>query len=109
MTGSDKSLTKGGDQIRSKVDLRYSLWGIAPSLSPPHMWDLLGAMWTIKTINNDNLKLVQLVTTLRDRALTWYIKYTTLPKMLTQVRKPQKSIIDYLINKLINNGANPKS
>ena len=46
MTRSDKSLTEGGDQIRSRVDLQYSLWGIAPSLSPPHVWTLLDAVWT---------------------------------------------------------------
>ena len=53
---------------------------------PEQHWFLCEAMWTIKTINDDNLKLVQLVTTLRDRALTWYIKYTTLPKTLAQVK-----------------------
>ena len=45
-------------------------------------WFLCEAMWTIKTINDDNLKLVQFVTTLRDRALTWYKKYTTVPRTL---------------------------
>ena len=53
---------------------------------PEQHWFLCEAMWTIKKINDDNLKLVQLVTTLRDRALTWYIKYTTLPKTLSQVK-----------------------
>ena len=53
---------------------------------PEQHWFLCEAMWTIKTINDDNLKLVQLVITLRDRALTWYIKYTTVPKTLVQVK-----------------------
>ena len=53
---------------------------------PDQHWFLCEAMWTIKTINDDNLKLVQLVTTLRDRALTWYIKYTTVPRTLSQVK-----------------------
>ena len=53
---------------------------------PKQHWFLCEAMWTIKEINDDNLKLVQLVTTLRDRALTWYIKYTTIPRTLIQVK-----------------------
>ena len=36
--GSDKSLTEGGDQIRSRVDLEHPLWGISPSLSPQHVF-----------------------------------------------------------------------
>ena len=45
MTGSDTSLTKGDDLDRSRVDLQHPLWGIVPSLSPPHMWALLEALW----------------------------------------------------------------
>ena len=45
LTISDKSLTEGGDLDRSKVELQHHLWGIAPSLSPPHVWDLLEALW----------------------------------------------------------------
>ena len=47
MTGSDKSLTEGGDLDRSRVELQHPLWGIAPSLSPPHVgssgWVLVDA------------------------------------------------------------------
>ena len=45
LTGSNKSLTEGGDLDRSRVELQPPLWGIAPSLSPPHMWALLEAPW----------------------------------------------------------------
>ena len=44
LTGSDKSLTEGGDLNRSRVDLQHPLWGISPSLSPPHLWALLEAL-----------------------------------------------------------------
>ena len=30
---------------RSRVELQHPLWGIAPFLSPPHVWDLLEALW----------------------------------------------------------------
>ena len=39
-------------------------------------WFLCEAVWTIKQIQDDNTKLVQLATTLRERGLTWYMKYT---------------------------------
>ena len=45
LTGSDKSLTEGGDLDRSKVEIQHPLWGIAPSLCSPHVWDLLEALW----------------------------------------------------------------
>ena len=50
---------------------------------PEQHWFLCEAVWTIKWIHDDNIKLVQLVTTLRERALTWYMKYTsTIPRTL---------------------------
>ena len=54
---------------------------------PEQHWFLCEAMWTIKGIHDDNIKLVQLVTTLRERALTWYMKYTSaIPRTLVQIR-----------------------
>ena len=54
---------------------------------PEQHWFLCEAIWTIKQIQDDNVKLVQLATTLRDRALTWYMKYTTMQnRTLAQVR-----------------------
>ena len=44
---------------------------------PKQHWFLCEVIWTIKQIQDDNTKLVQLATTLRDRALTWYMKYTS--------------------------------
>ena len=38
-------MTEGGDLDRSRVDIRHPLWGIVPSLSPPHVWDILEALW----------------------------------------------------------------
>ena len=50
-------------------------------------WFLCEAVCTIKGIQDDNIKLVQLATTLRDRALTWYMKYTSAQiKTLVQVK-----------------------
>ena len=45
LTRSNISLTGGCDQGRSRVELQPPLWGIAPFLSPPHVWALLEALW----------------------------------------------------------------
>ena len=39
-------LLKEGIKSGSRADLQWSSWGIAPSLSPPHVWTLLDALWT---------------------------------------------------------------
>ena len=54
---------------------------------PEQHWFLCEAIWTIKGIQDDNTKLVKLATTLRERALTWYMNYTSaIPRTLIQVR-----------------------
>ena len=51
LTRSDKSLTEGGDQIRSRVDLQHPLWGISPSLSPPHVFGSSGWVLVDASVN----------------------------------------------------------
>ena len=45
LTRSDKSLIEGSDLGGARVELQIPLWGITPSLSPPYVWALLGALW----------------------------------------------------------------
>ena len=45
LTGSNKSLTEGGDMVGSRVEFQLPLWGISPSLSPPHVWAHLDEFW----------------------------------------------------------------
>ena len=45
LTRSDKSLTEGGDKIRSRVDIEHPLWGISPSLSPQQVLAHLDEFW----------------------------------------------------------------
>ena len=47
-------------------DMKLSIFKGTGAEDPEQHWFLCEAMWTIKTINDDNIKLVQLVTTLRD-------------------------------------------
>jgi len=38
-------------------------------------WFVKNVVWMAQQITDDNIKKAQLVTTLQDHALTWYIKY----------------------------------
>ena len=54
---------------------------------PEEHWFLCEVVWTIKQIQHDNTKLVQLATTLKERDLTWYMKYTSVHiRTLAEVR-----------------------
>jgi len=83
LSGSTPVSQNPPQRNRMGDDMKLPIFKGTGAEDPEQHWFLCKAMWTIKTINEDNLKLVQLVTTLRDRALTWYIKYTTLPKTLS--------------------------
>ena len=47
-------------------DMKLPIFKGTGEEDPEQHWFLCEAMWTIKTINDDKIKLVQLVTTLRD-------------------------------------------
>jgi hypothetical protein len=38
-------------------------------------WFMCEAIWSVKRITDEATKIVQLETTFRDKALTWYMKY----------------------------------
>ena len=55
-------------------------------------------MWNVKQVTNDGIKMAQLTTTFRDRALNWFMKYSnvqvrTLPELkaglVTKFKKPK--------------------
>lgn len=39
------------------------------------LWFVADVVWIVQQITDDNIKKAQLVTTLQDKVLTWYIKY----------------------------------
>jgi len=47
------------------------------SEDPNQFWFVAKALWTTQQIMDDNIKKAQLVISLQDHALTWYIKYCT--------------------------------
>lgn len=42
---------------------------------PEQHWFLCEAMWNVKQVIDNDIKMVQLRTTLRNRALNWFMKY----------------------------------
>jgi len=48
----------------------------AGSEDPKKFWFVLNSIWNAQQIMDDNIKKVILVSTLQDRALTWYMKYS---------------------------------
>ena len=55
--------------------MKLQVFKVLGSEDPDHFWFFGKVVWTTQNITNDNIKKVQLVTTLQDHTLTWYIKY----------------------------------
>ena len=50
-------------------------------------WFLCEAVWNVKQVQNNDIKMAQLTTTFRDRALNWFMKYSNgQARTLAQVR-----------------------
>jgi len=49
--------------------------------NPNQFWFVVDVVWMSQQIMDDNLKKVQWVITLQDKALSWYIKYSTTHQM----------------------------
>lgn len=65
---------------------------------PEQHWFLCDAMWNVKQVTNDAIKMAQLTTMFRDRALNWFMKYSnmqvrTLPEvkvvLIAEFKKPK--------------------
>ena len=51
------------------------------------------AIWNIKQVQNDDIKKVQLLTTFRDKALTWFMKFsisTQQPNTIQEIKDELK-------------------
>ena len=49
----------------------------AGSEDPEKFWFVSNSVWNVQRIMNDDIKKAVLVSTLQDRALTWYVKYSS--------------------------------
>ena len=76
-----------GDDIKLPV-----FWGTGAEDPDQHLF-ICEAVWNIKQVHNDDIKRVQLTTTFRDRALTWFMKFSTSmqqPKTIQEIKDELK-------------------
>jgi hypothetical protein len=75
---------------RSMVDeMRLPIFRGDGSEDPDQHWFLCEAVWSIKQVNDEVVKRAQFSTTLRDRALSWYMKFVkgvVQPKPLNDIK-----------------------
>ena len=75
-SGSNTANQNPPPRNRMGDDMKLPIFKGTGSEDPEQHWFLCEAIRTIKQIQDDNVKLVQLATTFRERPLTWYMKYT---------------------------------
>ena len=60
---------------------------------PDQHFFLCEAVWNIKQVDNDDIKRAQLSTTFKERALTWFMKFsasTQQPKTIQEIKNELK-------------------
>jgi hypothetical protein len=70
-------------------EMRLPIFRGDGSEDPDQHWFLCEAVWSIKKVNDEAVKRAQFSTTLRDRALSWYMKFvkgTVQPKPLNDIK-----------------------
>ena len=58
-------------------DIKLPIFKGTGSEDPEQLWFLCEAVWTTKNITNQDTRRAQLVISFRDRALTWFMKYSS--------------------------------
>ena len=57
-------------------DIRLPIFRGTRAEDPEQHFFLCEAVWNIKQVHNDDIKRAKLTTTFRDRALTWFMKFS---------------------------------
>jgi hypothetical protein len=60
-------------------EMRLPIFRGDGSEDPDQHWFLCEAVWSIKQVTDEAVKRTQFSTTLRDRALNWYMKFVSGP------------------------------
>ena len=58
-------------------DIKLPVFRGTGSEDPEQLWFLCEAVWTAKNIMDQNTRTAQLVTSFRDQALTWFMKFSS--------------------------------
>jgi hypothetical protein len=87
---SSSTHTQSGNLGRSMADeMRLPIFRGDGSEDPDQHWFLCEVVWSIKNVNDEAVKRAQFNTTLRDRALSWYMKFVNgvaQPKPLNEIK-----------------------
>ena len=70
-------------------EMRLPIFRGDGSEDPEHHWFLCEVVWNIKQVTDEAVKRAQFSTTLRDHALSWYMKFvkgTVQPKPLNAIK-----------------------
>ena len=57
-------------------DIKLPIFKGTGSEDPEQFWFLCEAVWTTKNITDQDTKRAQLVTSFKDRSLTWFMKFS---------------------------------
>ena len=74
-------------------DIKLLVFRRTDAEDPDQHFFLCEAVWNIKQVHNDDTKRAQLATTFRDRALTWFMKFSTStqqPKTIQEIKDELK-------------------
>ena len=71
-----------GDDIKLPISRGIGAKG------PDQHFFLCEAVWNIKQVQNDDIKKVQLTTTFRDKALTWFMNFSTSMQQPNTIKEP---------------------
>ena len=79
-------------------DIKILVFKGSGSEDPEQFWFLCEAVWTAKNILDQDIRRAQLVTSFRDWALTWFMKFSSTPNhvladikttMIKEFKKPK--------------------
>jgi hypothetical protein len=102
VTTSSSTSTQTGNPGSSMADeMRFPIFRGDGSEDPDQHWFLCEAVWNIKNVTDEAVKRTQFNTTLRDRALSWYMK------LVQGLAQPQP--LNEIKNALIAEFKKPKS
>ena len=74
-------------------DIKLPIFRGTGAEDPDQHFFLCEAIWNIKQVQNDDIKRAQLTTTFRNRALTWFMKFSTStqqPKTVQEIKDELK-------------------
>ena len=74
-------------------DIKLPIFQGTGAEDPDQHFFLCEAVWNTRQVQNDDIKKAQLTTTFRDRALTWFMKFSTStqqPKTIQEIKDELK-------------------